>query len=493
MGERKTYRLSRILGRVREVFEEQIKGRQFWLRAEIASVTFHRSGHYYLELMESENGVVVAKCRAMIWNSNLEQIKSDLGQDLPNILRNGSEILAFAELTYSELYGLQLNVMSIDKSFNIGELERRKQATYNRLFEEGLIGKNAQIQPKIVLQKIALVGAPSSSGHTDFVKQVKGNEHGFDFAITEFPCQVQGERAEQDIVNTLKSLPQHDFDVVVLIRGGGSKLDLEVFNAYSIAKAVAEFTIPVFTGIGHETDSSIVDFTANRHFKTPSAVGAFIVDKAYQFRVKVESVYAYVTEFYKRQMASEKSKIDLGMQFLAAKSVSMTRLKRGDLHNLSNRLAASVKQRLSGEELFLNSGEQLLSVKPKSKIESENRKLRESAETISILAKQSVDEENAIVRNRSELLALLGRNLINREKHRMEMLEEIPGLFHPEHILKKGYAFVRLNGKIIVEASEIAVGDEIEIEMYSRKITAVVTKEELKKWKESLTKVLQKS
>ncbi|WP_290844280.1 exodeoxyribonuclease VII large subunit [Flavobacterium sp.] len=493
MGERKTYRLSRILGRVREVFEEQIKGRQFWLRAEIASVTYHRSGHYYLELMESENGVVLAKCRAMIWNSNLDQIKLDLGQDFPNVLRNGSEILAFAELTYSELYGLQLNVMSIDKSFNVGELERRKQATYNRLFEEGLIGKNAKIQPGIVLQKIALVGAPNSSGHTDFVRQIKANEHKFDFSITEFPCQVQGERAEQDIVNTLKSLPQHEFDVVVLIRGGGSKLDLEVFNAYSIAKVVAEFEIPVFTGIGHETDSSIVDFTANRHFKTPSAVGAFIVDKAYRFMVKVESGYAYVMEFYKRQMASETNKIDLATQFLAAKAVSMTRQKRGELHNLSNRIAALVKQRLSGEELFLNSGIQLLSVKPKSRTESETRKLTEAKDTISLLAKQATDEQRAVLQNTSELLALLSRNAINREKSKMEMLEEIPDLFHPGQILKKGYALVKMNGKVISDANEIAVGDEIEIEMYSRKITAVVTKEQQEKWKESLTKVLQKS
>jgi len=492
VGERKTYRLSRILGGIRDYLEDRIKGRQFWLRAEISSVSFHRSGHYYLEFAESQNGVVIAKCRAMIWNSNIDQVRRELGEDVSNVLKNGSEILCFAELTYNELYGLQLNVLSIDKTFNIGELERKKQATYNRLFEEGLIGRNALVAPAIVLQRIALVGAPDSSGHTDFIKQVKGNDHGFDFHISEFHCQVQGERAEQDILNTMKKLPYGDFDVVVLIRGGGSKLDLEVFNSYAISRVVAEFPIPVFTGIGHETDSSIVDFTANRYFKTPSAVGAYIVDKAYQFQVRVESSYAYITEHYKRQMAAKTNALELSAQFLGSKSVSVTRLNRGELHNVCNRIAALVKNRIGHEELFLNSGEQLLSVKPKSGIDSELRKLFEAKDTLSIMSVRHVDENRALLVNTSEILSLLSRNAIKKEMGRMDMLEEIPGLFHPEQVMQKGYGIVKLNGKVISEASAIKIGDQIEIELYSHKLSATVTKEE-KKWTNLLTKALQKN
>src|SRR5690606_11795086 len=136
---------------------------------------------------------------------------------------------------------------------------------------------NKKLATKVVIQKIAVIASESTNGYLDFVKQLQNNQYGYDFHLETFPCTVQGDKAEVEILHQLEKVNQLDFEVVVIIRGGGSKMDLDVFNSYNIAKAITEMSLPVFTGIGHESDISVVDLVANRYFKTPTAVANHLI------------------------------------------------------------------------------------------------------------------------------------------------------------------------------------------------------------------------
>jgi exodeoxyribonuclease VII large subunit len=492
MNEIKTYTLSKILHGIKEYLDQKVKGKFFWLKVEISSIKSDRNGRYYLDLVETQNGTVLAKCSATIWLGAVNNIKNELGEDFKNILKNGSEILCYSEVVFNEVYGLSINICNIDKSFSIGELEKKKQETLNQLKVEGLLGKNAEIKHSIVIQKIALVGSPNTSGHTDFLKQLQRNEYGFDFKITQYGCLVQGEKAVGEIISKLNEIQSQNYDAVIIIRGGGSKFDLEAFNSYELAKTVANFPLPVFTGIGHETDTTVIDFVANKYFKTPSAVGSYIVDKAYQFHVKVTSGYNYIMELYKRKIMLLKNEVNTSAQFLYSKGVSITRLERGNLHTISNRIVSNVKTRLTDKHSFLNLGFEVISVMPKNIIEHEIRNFIEFKQFTLIYSAQMVCENKNELEHQESLLVLHSRNLLKKEKRHLERIDELPGLFHPDNVLKKGYSIVKINNAIINEKTTLKVGDEIEIEMYNRKLKSVIIKD-TKKWQNLIMKVLQRN
>lgn len=476
MSEIKTYTLSVILIGFKKIIDEKLKNKRFWLKAEISNISFHRNGHCYLELTETKNGVTIAQIKANIWNYNILNIQNDLGSEYGNILKKGSDVLLYSELTYHEIFGLQINITSVDKSFSIGELERKKQETIIKLQNENLIEKNKKIIVPIIIQKIALIGSPNTSGHTDFLKQIKKNEYGFDFKIDEYHCQVQGEKVESEILFRLNEIKNKKYDVVVIVRGGGSKLDLEPFNSFNIAKEIANFPTAIFTGIGHETDISVVDLVANKNFKTPSAVGSYIIDKAYQFYVKITSNYNYIMEYYKKNILTYKKDLFANTQYLNEKAVGITRLKRGDLHTYSNRLLTNIRERLNQEKSLIRVSIETINSLSKFGINESSRNIDEVKEIMKLYSNQLILNKVNIIKQNTNLIIIHSKTKLNFEKNWLQNIEEIPSLYNPINILKKGYALVRLKEHIVTSDTNVIVGDEIEIELISNKLYATVTK-----------------
>lgn len=492
--QKKVYSLSIILKGIKEYLEVRLKDKKFWIKAEISNINFHRSGHCYIDLVETKDSKVLAQCKASIWSYNLNNIKLDLGTDFQNILKKGSEVLILVEINFSEIYGLGITIFSVDKSFSLGELEKKKEETLFRLKNENILTLNKEKKIPIVIQKIALIGSPETSGFIDFKKQVKNNEYGFDFEIKEFACQVQGERAEKEILTMLDKINLLIFDVVVIIRGGGSKLDLEVFNSYQISKAIANLNLPVYTGIGHETDISVADIVSNKSFKTPSAAGSHIVDKAYQFYVKVNSNYNYIKEYYEKLMIKHKKDLFANTQYLREKSFSISRLRRGDLHSYSNRLVANIKARLNEEKSILSFSKETILSNKTLKLSTCNNYLKECKELLFIKSKQIFKHELQKNNQNITFLEILSKSKITKEKFYLESIEQIPLLFHPNNILVKGYAIVRINNILVKKDIVLKKGDSIEIELIDKVITATVTKNKHKhKWNNLLMNLLQKN
>jgi exodeoxyribonuclease VII large subunit len=256
-----------------------------WVRAEINQVNQSR-GHFYFNLVEKgEDESILAKTDGVLWSNQYRKLRIKLGMALDQLLQDGVEVLLYASVDFHERYGLKLVIEDIDPAFTMGKLALKRQETLRRLKAENLLGKNKELPLPAVVQHIAVLSSETAAGYVDFMEQLRSNNFGYAFYTTLYPVAVQGTRVVEEVKNALKNLSQekHKYDAIVIIRGGGSKLDLMGFDEYEVGKAIAESGLPVITGIGHEIDESVADIVANRPLKTPTAVAEFLIQRSLLF------------------------------------------------------------------------------------------------------------------------------------------------------------------------------------------------------------------
>ena len=275
--------LSELQRRVRQALEERF-ALPLWVSAEIAEVKVNYSGHCYLELVEKGegDGVPKAQARAVIWRSQYARIAAYFEAETGQRLAAGMRILAKATVNYHELYGFSLQLLDVDPAYTLGDMERQRQMTIAQLQKEGVWDMNREAPMPVVVQRVAVVSSANAAGYQDFRKELAKSPYRFE--VTLFDAFMQGAAAEESIVTALCAVAERmdEFDAVVLIRGGGSASDLNCFNAYRLCAHVAQFPLPVVTGIGHDKDTSVADLVAHTALKTPTAVAAWLVERMAQ-------------------------------------------------------------------------------------------------------------------------------------------------------------------------------------------------------------------
>lgn len=489
----KTYNLSTILNRIECIFQEKISRNPLWVKAEISRINIDKkSGHAYIDFIEVKDGLTLAKCRATIWGSQLSNIQKHLGTSYEHVLKDGSEIIFCGYLKFSQIHGFSLNIVDVDASFNIGEIERKKQLNIEFLDSNNLTLENKKITPPIVIQHIAVIGSPKTSGHEDFLKQLQENEYGFKYLIDEYACKVQGDLAESEILNALNIIEKKTYDVIAIIRGGGSKFDLDVFNSLDISKKIAKLSTAVYTGIGHETDYSVVDHVANKHFKTPTALGAFIVEKTYNYYVNITTSYNKILEKHNTIMDNLKYRLDLTTSNIKHIAFSKTRLKRGELHTTSNRVISCIRTILYEEGSFLKLNMEGVKLAAMSTINAREVEINEISNYISLYTNQinKKNYDNLVVTY--EAIHNLIKLKLSNEKVYLSHVDTILDNSNVDTILKKGFAIVKHNKKLINSKSIIKKGDIIDVRLYNKSFSITVEKTN-KPWKTLLTNLLQKS
>lgn len=446
--------LSSILNRVKVIIDEKTKSKHFWLKVEIANINFHRTGHVYLELAESNNGTSIAECSATLWNYNLLKIKNTIGSDIDHLFKKGNEILAYSEIVFDIKFGLKINIVNVDISFNLGQIEKRRKETIERLKKEGLIDLNKKFKIPIVLKRIALIGSSNTSGFTDFIKQIESNQYNYKFTIDTYSCTIQGTKAENEIIAKLRQLDRLDYDVIIIIRGGGSKMDLDLFNSYDLAKEIANNKHPVFTGIGHETDYSVADMVAHTHFKTPTAVANYIIELAYNFEVRIIRLINSIKEYKDKIIETKKSNLGLNVQALVSISVSITRLKRGELHTKLNRILAIANEIIAESK---KDQEVVLSQIFSSSINM-------------ITINQNTNSTN------SKMIEFHALNIINAKLNYYEGVMTLLQMYLPSNILERGYAIPLYKGKLY-NGHDLVENEIIELKLKDKIIKLKYTKE----------------
>lgn len=276
-------RLSELQLRIKQHLSSQFP-LPIWIVAEISELKVNYSGHCYLELIEkgASDGVPKAQARAVIWRSHYPRIASYFESTTGQRLEAGMQLLVKATVSYHELYGFSLQISDIDASYTLGEMERKRQETIARLKAEGVWEMNQTLPLPLVVQRIAILSSSKAAGYQDFYQELSQSPYRFHTDL--FEAVMQGEAAESSLISALGEVAERidDYDVVVIIRGGGSTSDLNCFNSYRLCSHIAQFPLPILTGIGHDKDQSVADLVAHTALKTPTAVAGWLVDRMQQ-------------------------------------------------------------------------------------------------------------------------------------------------------------------------------------------------------------------
>lgn len=276
-----------------------------WISAELAEVNL-KNGHYYLDLVQKDAAgrSILAKVRANIWANTAWVLQTKTQGKLGDLLRVGNKVLLLVSMGFHDIYGFSLVVQNIDVAYTMGELELRRLQTIQALIDDGLHERQKMLGLKPVIQRIAVISSAEAAGYEDFMTHLQQNSYGYQFEVSFFNSTVQGEKAEAELVARLEEIGEiaDEFDVTLLMRGGGSRLDLEVFNSESIARTIAIMAVPVITGIGHTKDQSVADFVSFLSLKTPTALADFIITHNSEFEQNCFDSFRNITQYAKQQL-----------------------------------------------------------------------------------------------------------------------------------------------------------------------------------------------
>ncbi|MCX6304781.1 MAG: exodeoxyribonuclease VII large subunit [Bacteroidetes bacterium] len=299
----------------------------FWIKAEMNKLNHYpQSGHCYPDLVEKTDGKIVAEMRSIIWKDDFQRINDNFLNVLHEQLKSGSKILFCAKVSYNPVYGLSLRILDIDPSWSLGELEKEKQQTIEKLRKEGIFNTNRSLTLPLLPRRIAIVSVETSKGYADFCKIIDGNSWGYAFFYMLFPALLQGENAVHSILNQLERISsvQDHFDAVAIIRGGGGDVGLTCYNNYELAKAIALFPLPVITGIGHSTNETVAEMVAFTNAITPSELADYLIQKFHNFSVPLKNAQDTIVNKMTRLLLDEQAKILNTARYF--KSVSLSRL-----------------------------------------------------------------------------------------------------------------------------------------------------------------------
>ena len=303
----------------------------YWVRAEIAQLTAR--GHCYLELIEkSDKGIFAAKMRATCWSGTWQLISAYFLQETGKLPEAGMQVLVEVSVTFHPVYGLSLNILNIDPSFTLGDLARQRQLTLQQLEKDGVLDMNKSLPLPTLIRRIAVISAADAAGYGDFCHQLTGNPYRLLFTTQLFPAVMQGDGAVRSIIAALNAISENadDFDCVAIIRGGGSTTDLTCFDTYELASHCAQFPLPIFSGIGHTRDISIVDMVVHSSLKTPTAVAEALISHNAQQLVRIDELRQRLSRIATQMVAVRRQQIEqlrLTLQYTVSSTLQQERSK----------------------------------------------------------------------------------------------------------------------------------------------------------------------
>lgn len=428
----------------------------YWVIAEISELKENNAGHCYLELIEkhTDDKNIRARVKAIIWSNRFRFLKSFFENSTGESLREGIKVLVKVRIEYHELYGLSLVISDIDPAFTMGDLALKRQQIIKRLEQEGIIGMNKEIDFPVLPQRIAIISSGKAAGYTDFIDQLRKNNYGYVFYTALFESPMQGNETETGIISALDKVAEkiNLFDIVVIIRGGGSQTDLSWFDNYNIAYYVTQFPIPVLTGIGHEKDLSVTDLVAAISLKTPTAVADFLIEC-------VAETENHILEMYSEIRDLTRIIIDNNQTLLNESRLKLVPLARYMLTERKEKLAEKIFELINfGKEYTHKAGKT-----------PANQSLRLISVVKSFLYKNNTELE----KNDKNIRAV-SKLLIEQFKLRLNILDNSMKILNPENVLKRGFTITSVNGTILKEKSDLKEGDIIDTRFYKGSIRSRV-------------------
>ena len=347
---------------VRDTIDMQLPD-QYWVEAELSECREH-GGHCYMELIEkdSRSNTPVARASAKCWRQTWQMVQPYFERTTGQPLRAGIKVLLQVYAQFHEAFGFSWIVSDIDPTYTIGDMARRRQEIIRLLKEEGVFDLQHELCLPLFCQRIAVISAQGAAGYGDFCQQLVNNNYGLQFHVTLFPAVMQGEQVEQSVIAALNSIysdsrtcpatasagfPMPPFDCVVIIRGGGATADLSGFDTLALAENVAQFPLPVITGIGHDRDESILDMVAHTRVKTPTAAAAFLIDNLKRVLDRLTDAQQHMSVAVTRNIAARKTQVANLSTLIPTLAMRTLNNGRHRIELIENQLPAAIERRLT--------------------------------------------------------------------------------------------------------------------------------------------------
>lgn len=416
--------------------------REYWVEAEISELRVVR-GHCYIDLIEKTEGTntPIARASAKCWQNTWSVISPYFEKVTGQRLRSGMNVLMLVSANFHPAYGFSWIISDIDPTYTLGDMARKRQAIIEQLKREGVFDLQKELSLPLFCQHIAVISSANAAGYGDFVDQLESNAHGFRFVTRLFPATMQGEGVEQSIIAALNNIYETFLtsdetapDCVVIIRGGGATSDLSGFDTLALAENVAQFPIPVITGIGHERDESILDMISHMRVKTPTAAAALLIDH-------LKRVWDYLQE---------------------AQGV----------------LETNARQRMDLEQMRLQRAAQKIPPLFSLFKERQERRIDSMMRDMIAAAQRLISDEMHKVETLESIIKPMLERRVTGEMHRLQMFGQRVSALDPDLLLKRGYSITLHEGKIVRDASQLKHGDKIETRVEKGTIHSIVDSEE---------------
>ena len=350
MASERTFTLLELNHMVRETIERQMDGK-YWVEAELSDL--HDRNHCYMELVENDpfGPTPLAKARAVCWANRWTALRSKFERQTQQQLRPGIKVRMMVTPTFHEAYGFAYQVSDIDPDYTLGDIVRKRMEIIRQLKEAGIFDLQRELALPRFAQRIAVISSAQAAGYGDFCHQIDDNSYGLSFSHELFAAIMQGEQVEQSVIAALDRINARidEFDVVVIIRGGGATTDMSGFDTLALAENVANFPLPIITGIGHDRDECILDMVSYMRVKTPTAAAAFLIDHLSEVYTALVSARERISRIAERHLAYEKMRL----KQLADRIPTLFALTRERqtkrIDALAHRLDSAATQRLERE------------------------------------------------------------------------------------------------------------------------------------------------
>ena len=415
---------------VRGVIERSLS-RDYWVEAELSECRESR-GHCYMELVQKDEhtNTPVARASAKCWYSQWALLQPYFERATGQQLHAGMKVRLKVRAQFHEAFGFSWIVSDIDPTFTLGDLARRRQEIIRQLRAEGIFDLQRELELPLFCQRIAVISAPTAAGYGDFLHQLQDNDYGFCFDVQLFPAVMQGEQVEESIISALNRIYGGTFDCVVIIRGGGSTSDLSGFDTLALAENVAQFPLPIITGIGHDRDECVIDMVAHTRVKTPTAAAQLLIAHLTKTLDRIEGAGERLVRHVQRTMEVERLRLARLSERIPTLFTLVTTRQHARIGQLAQRLTAAIAQRISREQTRC-----------------------------------------ALLDSRC--VAAAERRLLN-ERHRLDLLGQRAASLDPALMLRRGYSITLHDGKAVRRATDLHPGDETETRLAEGTLRSVV-------------------
>jgi len=438
IGNKKIYSLLEVASSIRRTLSERY-GSSFWLKAEMNKLNIYKhSGHCYPDLVQKQDGQVVAQMRSLIWNFDLERINRIFAQHTGEQLHDGISLMMEVSILFDPNYGLSLRIHDIDPSFTLGEIEREKRQCIARLKEEGIFQTNKHLPFPLLPKRIAIISVESSKGYADFRALTGARMKGFVMEHVLFTAMLQGDKAAAQIIAQLDRIRciTHHFDLVAIIRGGGGEVGLSTYNQYELAQAIALFPLPVHTGIGHATNETVCEMVAHTNAITPTELADMLME---QF------------EGFQEKLRDAAHKVGFALSILREQSLGLT--------NLHQSLAHTTNSQVNRQKAKLDMLCGALATSVRSRMYNIRQQLSASSYRLKLAIADKLNRNSFALLNRQHAVNMAATGLIERTVTSLDQAEKVVELLNPQRLLEKGYSITLHKGKPVREAGKLKQGD----------------------------------